>query len=46
MKYRFICDCNELGCISTSYIPTDQQPADGFTKSLSLVAFVDSLGLM
>jgi len=48
-KYRFICDRHESGCISTSYIPTNEQPADGFTKPLSLVkfpAFVGHLGLM
>ena len=38
-KYRFICDHNESGHILTLYIPTDQQPVDGFTKSLSLVKF-------
>ena len=27
-KYRFICDHHK----STSYIPTDEQPADGFFK--------------
>jgi len=48
-KYRFICDRHESGCISTSYIPTDEQPADSFTKPLSSVkfpAFVGHLGLM
>jgi len=48
-KYRFICDQNESGCISTSYIPTNEQPADGFTKPLlpmMLPAFIISLGLM
>jgi len=48
-RYRFICDCHESGCISTSYIPIDKQPADGLTKSLSPVkfpAFSGHLGLM
>jgi len=48
-KYRFICDQNDSGEISTSYIPTDQQPADGFTKALSpvkFIPFVSALGLM
>ncbi|KXN81160.1 Copia protein [Leucoagaricus sp. SymC.cos] len=48
-KYRFICDHNESGDIVTSYIPTDQQPADGFTKALppvKFVPFISALGLM
>ena len=48
-KYRFICDQHESGCISTPYIPTNEQPADGFTKLLSSVkfpAFVGHLRLM
>ena len=48
-KYRFICDRHESGCISTSYIPTNEQPADGLTKPLSPVkfpAFLGHLGLM
>ena len=48
-KYRFICDHHKSECISTPYIPTNEQPADGFTKPLSSVkfpVFVGHLGLM
>ena len=49
IKDRFICDHHKSGCIAISYIPTNEQPADGFTKPLSLVkfpVFVGHLGLM
>jgi len=49
IKYRFICDRNENGDIATSYIPTEEQPADILTKALSYPKFsvhVRSLGLM
>ena len=38
-KYRLFCDQNKSGDIATSYIPTDQQPANSFTKALSPIKF-------
>ena len=48
-KYRLFCDQNKSGDIATSYIPTDQQPANSFTKALSPIKFslsISAIGLM
>ena len=46
--YHVICEAVEDGQIRMNYVPTDQNPADIFTKPLSKMkfcGFVEGLGL-
>ena len=48
IRYHFICEAVEDGQIRMKYVPTDQNPADIFTKPLSKTkfqGFVAGLGL-
>jgi hypothetical protein len=49
VRYRFIREAVENGKLSVVYIPTDENPADIFTKALAKVKFgrfVELLGLV
>jgi hypothetical protein len=44
--YHFTQDLNEKGKLKVAYIPTNEMPADGFTKPLQKPGFLRFKGLL